>query len=73
MQTAVTAYLKSKQLLLFTFTAYSEEQKQITVSGYLKRKQLLLFAFTVYSEVQMQTTVTACYAKTNNSNSLLEK
>ena len=61
--TAVTAFLKSKQLLLFVFTRRSvcqysmaEEnpaaQRQTTVTAYLKSKQLLLFVFARRSECQ---------------------
>ena len=53
-QTAVTAYLKSEQLLLFVFARWSvcqysmaEEnltaQRQTAVTAYLKSKQLLMF------------------------------
>ena len=55
-QTAVTAYLKSKQLLLFVFELQDSllpsstgiltaVQRQTAVTAYLKSKQLLLFAF----------------------------
>ena len=55
-QTTVTAYLKSKQLLLFVFAwrsvcqySMAEEnhaaQRQKAVTAYLKSKQLLLFVF----------------------------
>ena len=55
-QTAVTVYLKSKQLLLFVFAwlsvcqySMAEEnpaaQRQTAVTVYLKSKQLLLFVF----------------------------
>ena len=55
-QTAVTAYLKSKQLLLFAFELQDSllpsstgmltaVQRQTAVTAYLKSKQLLLFAF----------------------------
>ena len=55
-QTAVTAYLKSKQLLLFVFELHvallplstgilTVVQKQTAVTAYLKSKQLLLFVF----------------------------
>ena len=43
---AVTAHLKSQQLLLFGFALhYNECQRQTAVTAYLKSKQLLLFAF----------------------------
>ena len=64
-QTAVTAYLKSKQLLLFVFARRSAcqysmaednpaAQRQTAVSAYLKSKQLLLFGFFVLSSKHKQ-------------------
>ena len=55
-QTAVTAYMKSKQLLLFVFEQQDSllpsscgiltaEQRQTAVTAYLPNKQLLLFVF----------------------------
>ena len=52
-QTEVTAYLKSKQLLLIAF-ANDVMQRKTTVTAYLKSKQLLLFVFAnaVYKDKQ---------------------
>ena len=69
MQTAVTAYLKGKQLMLFVFARRSlcqysmaEEnpaaQRQTAIAAYLKSMQLLLFAFATLLHS----------AKTNSSN-----
>ena len=46
-QTAVSAYLKSKQLLLFAFAVTSLMQLQTAVTAYFWRKQLLLFVFSL--------------------------
>ena len=50
-QTAVTDYLKSKQLLLFVFARRSvcqySMQMQTAVTAYFRGRQLLLFAFAV--------------------------
>ena len=73
-QTAVTAYLESKQLLLFVFARRSaceysmaEEnpaaQRQTAVTAYLECKQLLLFVFVPQCSI----------AKSNRSNCLLSK